>query len=128
MTTKIFDSLENELLIKTIHEKHIKSFKINHENNAKKQNANFLIRLSKQKHKASVKKIYFSPNNDWSSFGINGVLKIESILKKLNVKDVTIKASLLDGLEVYFWTRCGYKPILNNKNKSYFLMQKRLSV
>ena len=127
MATKLFDSLENELLIKTIREKQISSFIINNDNNSKKQSAKFLIRLSKQKHKAFARKIYFSPNNDWSSFGINGVLNIESILKKLNVKDVTIKASLLDGLEIYFWTRCGYKPILNNKNKNYFLMQKRLS-
>ncbi|MBR73354.1 MAG: hypothetical protein CL872_00215 [Dehalococcoidaceae bacterium] len=126
MTTKLLDSSDNELSIKTINDYGISTFLIYYDNNTKKHSAKFSTRLSKQSNKAFIRKIYFSSDYDWSLFGINGVLKIESMLMKLKVKNIVIQASLLDGLEVYFWTRCGYKPILNNKNKKYFLMQKVL--
>ncbi|MBI51946.1 MAG: hypothetical protein CL779_01845 [Chloroflexi bacterium] len=127
MTIKILDALKNESSIKIISKKKISSFIIAHHNDKEKQSAKFSIRLSKNKNQASIRKICFPSNYDWASFGISGVLKIESLLIKLNIKKIIIQASLKDGLEVYFWTRCGYKPVLNNKNKDYFLMQKFLS-
>ena len=125
MTIKIFDSSENELSVEIIHDKKINTFNLL-DQNTKNQKAQFSITLSKNKTKASLKKICFSTNYDWSSLGISGVLKIEEILIKINVKKIIIQASLSDGLEVYFWTRCGYKPVLNNKDQNHFLMQKIL--
>jgi hypothetical protein len=54
---------------------------------------------------------------EWSGFGINGVLSIEKLLNIMSIDTYYIKASNGDGLGIYFWTRCGYSPVLKDQHK-----------
>ena len=56
-------------------------------------------------------------NFEWSGFGINGVLSIERILNAMNIDSYYFKAPNDDGLGIYFWTRCGYRPVLKEQYK-----------
>lgn len=64
-----------------------------------------------------ISKVSNDASFEWSAFGINGVLSIERILAKMNINNYYIKAFNNDGLCIYFWTRCGYRPVLNENHK-----------
>jgi hypothetical protein len=82
---------------------------------------NFKISLSNKYIKNLLyQKVCFYNDCNWSSIGLVGVLFIEKIFKLLGFNSYISQAAMNDGLEIYFWSRVGYKPLLNNTDKNHF--------
>ena len=89
----------------------------------------FHIFLSKNYiNKLVYRKVCFYKHCNWSSVGLVGILFIEKIFTLLGFNSYISQAEMNDGLEIYFWSRVGYKPHLDNADKNYFYFCNNLKI